>query len=77
MNQNEQFDAIVIGTGISGGQEAKELCEKGLKTFVLERCRMVKHIEDYATMNDDAWGQDYKGELTTEEKRTISCANEG
>jgi len=45
MNQNEQCDAIVIGTGISGGQEAKELCEKGLKTFVLERGRMVNTLK--------------------------------
>ena len=40
------FDAIVIGTGISGGWAAKELTEKGLKTLVLERGRMVRHIED-------------------------------
>ena len=38
------FDAIVIGSGISGGWAAKELCEKGLKTLVLEKGRMVKHI---------------------------------
>ncbi|REE83383.1 choline dehydrogenase-like flavoprotein [Lutibacter oceani] len=61
MNKNltsdglESFDAIVIGTGISGGWAAKELCENGLKTLVLERGRMVKHIEDYPTMNMDPW----------------------
>ena len=43
---NQQFDAIVVGSGISGGWAAKELCENGLKTLVLERGRMVKHIED-------------------------------
>ena len=42
-----QFDAIVIGSGISGGWAAKELCEKGLKTLVLERGRDVRHGEDY------------------------------
>ena len=47
MNQNERYDAIVVGTGISGGWAAKELCENGLKTLVLERGPMVKHIEDY------------------------------
>ena len=47
---NKNFDAIVVGSGISGGWAAKELCEKGLKTLVLERGRMVKHIEDYPTM---------------------------
>lgn len=51
----ERFDAIVVGTGISGGWAAKELCENGLKTLVLERGRMVKHIEDYPTANLDPW----------------------
>ncbi|MBU2950796.1 GMC family oxidoreductase [Tamlana agarivorans] len=51
----EKYDAIVIGTGISGGWAAKELCEQGLKTLVLERGRMVKHIEDYPTMYMDPW----------------------
>lgn len=49
------YDAIVIGSGISGGWAAKELCEKGLKTLVLERGRNVEHIKDYTTMNDDPW----------------------
>jgi len=51
----EEYDAIVVGTGISGGWAAKELCENGLKTLVLERGRMVKHIEDYTTANLDPW----------------------
>src|SRR6056297_749373 len=49
------YDAIVIGSGISGGWAAKELCENGLKTLVLERGRMVKHVVDYPTMNLDPW----------------------
>ena len=62
------YDAIVVGTGISGGWAAKELCEKGLKTLVLERGPMVKHIEDYPTMNDDPW--DYKtGDVITNKTR--------
>ncbi len=64
MNQGEIFDAIVVGTGISGGWAAKELCENGLRTLVLERGRMVKHIEDYPTMNDDPWDYPLKGELS-------------
>ncbi len=40
------YDAIVIGSGISGGWAAKELCEKGLKTLVLERGRNVEHIKN-------------------------------
>ena len=51
----EEYDAIVVGTGISGGWAAKELCENGLKTLVLERGRMVKHIEDYPTAHLDPW----------------------
>ena len=43
------FDAIVIGSGISGGWAAKELTEKGLKTLVLERGRDVVHLKDYPT----------------------------
>jgi|TARA_R110002012_G_scaffold255665_3_gene435745 choline dehydrogenase-like flavoprotein len=44
-NEEEQsYDAIVVGTGISGGWVAKELCENGLQTLVLEREKMVRHI---------------------------------
>ena len=59
-----KFDAIVVGTGISGGWAAKELCEKGLKTLVLERGRMLKHIEDYTTMNDDHWDYEVGDRIT-------------
>ena len=64
---NKNFDAIVVGSGISGGWAAKELCEKGLKTLVLERGRMVKHIEDYITMNLDPWDVKHGGRTTQEE----------
>ncbi len=69
MNQETQFDAIVVGTGISGGWAAKELCENGLKTLVLERGRMVKHIEDYPTMHDDPWDMPLNGGLSKEDKK--------
>ena len=55
------FDAIVIGSGISGGWAAKELCEKGLKTLVLERGRSVEHIKDYPTMNVNPWDLPHRG----------------
>ncbi len=55
MPETNVYDAIVIGSGISGGWAAKELCEKGLKTLVLERGRMVQHIKDYPTTNLDPW----------------------
>ncbi len=67
---NEQFDAIVVGSGISGGWAAKELCENGLKTLVLERGRMVKHIEDYPTANKDPWDFDFKNRRTEATKAT-------
>ena len=63
------FDAIVVGTGISGGWAAKELTEKGLKTLVLERGPMVRHIEDYPTMNMDAWDFEHGNVITKETKK--------
>ena len=58
------YDAIVIGSGISGGWAAKELCEKGLKTLVLERGRNVEHIKDYPTALTPPWGFEHRDELT-------------
>ncbi|MBC7887269.1 MAG: GMC family oxidoreductase [Ferruginibacter sp.] len=49
------YDAIVIGSGISGGWAAKEFCQKGLKTLVLERGRQVEHIKDYPTATMAPW----------------------
>ena len=62
------FDAIVIGSGISGGWAAKELTEKGLKTLVLERGRDVKHITDYPTTNMQPWEFEHRGQLPLEIK---------
>ena len=67
MHKN-QFDAIVVGTGISGGWAAKELCEKGLKTLVLERGRDVKHIVDYEDMKAP-WELPHRGRKTQEDIR--------
>jgi len=58
------YDAIVIGSGISGGWAAKELCEKGLKTLVLERGRNIEHIKDYPTMNTPIWEFRHRGQIT-------------
>ena len=66
--KDQQYDAIVIGTGITGGWAAKELCENGLKTLVLERGRMIKHIEDYHTANLDPWDMPNGGRITREIK---------
>ena len=71
------YDAIVIGSGISGGWAAKELCEKGLKTLVLERGRDVKHIKDYPTANLAPWELPHRGAMPrklVEENPLISKA---
>ncbi len=53
--KGNSYDAIVVGSGISGGWAAKELCEKGLKTLVIERGRNVEHIKDYTTAFLHPW----------------------
>ena len=68
-NESHTYDAIVIGSGISGGWAAKELCEKGLKTLVLERGRMVRHVTDYPTMNHEHWDFEHRGRLSYEDTR--------
>jgi len=63
-NKNITYDAIVIGSGISGGWAAKELCEKGLKTLLVERGRKVEHIKDYPTANKAPWELPNRGNIT-------------
>jgi choline dehydrogenase-like flavoprotein len=53
--QNQHYDAIVVGSGISGGWAAKELTEKGLKTLLLERGRNVVHVTDYVNATKNPW----------------------
>ena len=53
--EKNTFDAIVIGSGISGGWAAKELCDHGLKTLVLERGKNVVHLKDYPTATKNPW----------------------
>lgn len=65
------YDAIVIGSGISGGWAAKELCERGLKTLLLERGRDVKHVTDYPTANLKTW--DFKYRLNNTQKEIDSA----
>jgi choline dehydrogenase-like flavoprotein len=61
-NKNS-FDVIVIGSGMSGGWSAKELCENGMKTLLLERGRDVKHIKDYPTTNMSPWEFKHRGQI--------------
>ena len=74
-DKQHTYDASVIGSGMSGGWAAKELCEKGLKTLILERGRMVKHITDYPTMNDDPWDDEHRGALTLEDQKKHHLTN--
>ena len=66
--ENRTYDAIVIGSGASGGWAAKELCEKGLKTLVLERGRDVKHVKDYPTASKAPWEFEYRGTVPIEKR---------
>ncbi len=68
LNKSNTYDAIVIGSGMSGGWAAKELCEKGLKTLVLEKGRMVNHVDDYPTMMQDTWEFEWRGALSPEDQ---------
>ncbi|WOD45118.1 GMC family oxidoreductase [Hwangdonia lutea] len=68
-NTNNTFDAIVIGTGISGGWAAKELCEGGLKTLVLEKGRNVAHIDDYHTATKETWELEFRGKPSLEDQK--------
>ena len=69
VNSNKRkFDAIVIGSGMSGGIAAKELCEKGLKTLVLERGPKLDHIADYHTANTPLWELPHRNRQTWEDK---------
>jgi choline dehydrogenase-like flavoprotein len=58
------YDAIVIGSGISGGWAAKELTEKGLKVLMLERGRPLEHIKDYKTAGKHPWNYPHRGQPT-------------
>lgn len=60
----QTFDAIVIGSGISGGWAAKELCDHGLQTLVLERGRNIVHNKDYPTATKAPWEFKHRGQMT-------------
>ncbi len=66
--EERTFDAIVVGSGISGGWAAKELCEKGLKTLVLERGPQVKHGTDYKTFGHNPWDFRFPGGRVPQEE---------
>ena len=63
---NEAYDAIVVGSGISGGWAAKELTEKGLRVLLLERGPNVEHVKDYKSATLAPWEVPHRGRRTQE-----------
>ncbi|MBL7813991.1 MAG: GMC family oxidoreductase [Saprospiraceae bacterium] len=61
--KNNSFDAIVVGSGMTGGFAAKELTEKGLKVLMIERGREIKHGQDYNTATKEPWEFDHRGRV--------------
>lgn len=72
---SHQYDAIVVGSGISGGWAAKEFCEKGLKTLVLERGRQVEHLKDYPTMTSNPWDMPHRNRMPLADEQTNPVVN--
>lgn len=68
MADNMHYDAIVVGSGISGGWAAKELTERGLKVLMLERGRPIEHVTDYVNADKEAWDYPHRGRATVEMK---------
>jgi choline dehydrogenase-like flavoprotein len=66
---NNTYDAIVIGSGISGGWAAKELTERGLKTIMLERGSNYEHIKDYKTAQYNPWDFEHRGNVTQQQRK--------
>jgi len=62
--QSEVFDAIVVGSGISGGWAAKELAERGLRVLMLERGKDVEHVKDYPNARKAPWEYPHRGGRT-------------
>ena len=75
VNANRTYDAIVIGSGISGGWAAKELCEGGLKTLVLERGKNVVHLKDYPTATKNPWDFKHHGYIPLNDKQENPVVN--
>ena len=73
----DTYDAIVIGSGISGGWAAKELTEQGLKVLMLERGRNYEHIKDYKTANKELWELDHRGRTTQEQRESYPVIHRG
>jgi choline dehydrogenase-like flavoprotein len=71
------YDAIVIGSGISGGWAAKELTEKGLKVLMVERGPRHDHLKDYKTASLNPWEMEYRGRTTTKQREDFPVIHRG
>src|SRR5882724_560225 len=68
------YDVIVIGSGASGGWAAKEFCDKGMKTLILERGREVRHVKDYPTASRPPWDFPHRGTVPLEQRKDYQGA---
>lgn len=75
--EENTYDAIVVGSGISGGWAAKELCEKGLKVLMLERGGPYEHIKDYKTAQKNPWELEHRGSTTVEQRKKYPVIHRG
>ena len=75
--QQFSYDAIVVGSGISGGWAAKELCQKGLKTILLERGRNIEHIKDYSTASLNPWDFEHRLENSIQDQQENPIQSSG
>ena len=75
--QQNTYDAIVVGSGISGGWAAKELCEKGLKVLMLERGRDFEHVKDYKSAATNVWDLPHRGKTTQKQKQKYPVVHRG
>ena len=72
--KNRTFGAIVIGSGASGGWAAKEFCDHGIETLILERGRDVAHIKDYPTASKPPWFFEHRGTVSMEQRKDLQGA---
>ena len=76
-DKQNTYDAIVIGSGISGGWAAKELTEKGLKVLMLERGGPYEHIKDYKTASLKPWEFEHRGRTTAQQRLDYPVIHRG
>ena len=75
--EQNTYDAIVIGSGISGGWAAKELTEKGLSVLMLERGRNFEHVKDYKTASMNPWELPHRGNVPVEQRKKYPVIGRG